>query len=129
VGTRPASNYFVDGARLTGQSKHLVNLQFGLERPDMLSQQTVLLSYASDRVTSRSSSAAWPDIMESPGLKVDLVMRQGFRFFEKDVELKLQVRNLFGHDYREFQKSGDNIVFYNKYEVGTSYGASVSVSF
>jgi TonB-dependent receptor len=129
VGARPASNYFVDGARLTGQSKHLVNLQLGLERPDMLSQQTVLLSYASDRVTSRSSSAAWPDIMESPGLKVDLVVRQGFRLMEKDLELKLEARNLFGHDYREFQKYGDSIVFYNKYEVGTSYGASVSLSF
>jgi hypothetical protein len=129
VTTRPAGNYFVDGARLTGQSRHLVNLQLGLERPDMLSQQTILVSYASDRVTSRSSSAAWPDIRESPGLRVDLVLRQGFRLFGTSMDLKLEGRNLLGRDYREFQRNGANIVYYNRYDVGTSWAASVSLNF
>ena len=66
ITSRPASDYFVDGGQLTGQSDHLVNLQLGLESEDKLSQQTVLLSYASDRVTSRGGGS-WPDIYESPG--------------------------------------------------------------
>src|SRR5690606_2652523 len=127
--TKPASLYFVDGARLTGQAKHLVNLQLGLERPDRLSQQTLLVSWASDRVTSRSSSAQWPDIRESPGLRVDFVLRQGFDLFGQALDLKLEARNLLGRGYREFQKNGGNVVYYNKYDVGTSYAASVSMSF
>lgn len=127
--TKPASLYFVDGARLTGQSRHLVNLQLGLERPDRLSQQTLLVSYASDRVTSRSSSAQWPDIRESPGLRVDFVVRQGFDLFGQALDLKLEARNLLGRGYREFQKNGAHVVYYNKYDVGTSYAASVSMRF
>lgn len=127
--TKPASLYFVDGARLTGQSKHLVNLQLGLERPDGLSQQTILLSWASDRVTSRSSSASWPDIRESPGLRVDVVLRQGLNWFGQDLELKLEGRNLLGRGYREFQRNGGNVVYYNRHDVGTSYAASLSLSF
>src|SRR3546814_3542123 len=52
--TQDAANYFFDGAPLTGQSDHLVNVQIGLEDTDRLSQQTLLLTYASPRVTSRS---------------------------------------------------------------------------
>ena len=74
--TQPASNFFRDGSQLTGQSDHLVNLQLGLEQTGRLSQQTILLSYASDRVTSRGASGL-PDIYESPGLRVDIVLRQG----------------------------------------------------
>jgi hypothetical protein len=55
--TQPASHFFVDGTALTGQSDHLVNLQIGLADTGRLSQQTLLLSYASDRVTSRGAAA------------------------------------------------------------------------
>jgi outer membrane receptor protein involved in Fe transport len=40
--TRAATDYFVQGGQLTGQSNHLVNLQLGLESVSGLSQQTVL---------------------------------------------------------------------------------------
>lgn len=126
--TQPAANFFRDGSQLTGQSNHLVNLQLGLEQSGRLSQQTVLLSYASDRVTSRGA-AGLPDIYESPGLRVDVVLRQGLTFFQQDFEAKLEARNLFGRGYREFQERGDNIVYYNKYDVGTSFAASISVNF
>jgi len=126
--TQPASNFFRDGSRLTGQSNHLVNLQLGLEKSGGLSQQTILLSYASDRVTSRGA-AGLPDIYESPGLKVDVVLRQGLTFFQQDVEAKFEARNLFGNDYKEFQERDGNIVYYNLYDVGTSFVASISVNF
>lgn len=125
---QPASNFFIDGAPLTGQSDHLVNLQFGLESSSRLSQQTLLLSYASDRVTSRGA-AGLPDIYESPGLRVDLVAREGFQLFGKDLELKLEGRNLNRRGYQEFQQRGGNKVFYNRYDLGASYSVSVSASF
>jgi outer membrane receptor protein involved in Fe transport len=126
--TQPASNFFADGSALTGQSEHLVNLQIGLEEPGRLSQQTLLLSYASDRVTSRGP-AGLPDIYESPGLRVDFVARQALRLFNTDFEAKLEVRNIFGEDYEEYQERGANVVYYNRYDVGTSFSASVTMSF
>ncbi len=125
---QPASNFFRDGSQLTGQSNHLVNLQLGLERTGTLSQQTILLSYASDRVTSRGA-AGLPDIYESPGLRVDVVIRQGLTFFQQDIEAKLEARNLFGKGYEEFQERGGNIVYYNKYDIGTSFVASITLNF
>jgi hypothetical protein len=126
--TQPASNFFVDGAPLTGQSDHVANLQLGLEHVDKLSQQTLLVSYVSDRVTSRGA-AGLPDIFESPGLTVDFVMRQGLNLFGRDLQLKFEARNLFGRGYREFQEREGNKVFYNRYDLGTSFSASISASF
>lgn len=126
--TQPATNLFRDGSQLTGQSDHLVNLQFGLENPSRLSQQTILLSYASDRVTSRGASGL-PDIYESPGLRVDFVAREALNLFNTDLEAKLEIRNIFGRDYKEFQERGPNTVFYNKYDVGTTFSASLTMSF
>ncbi|HWK49795.1 MAG TPA: TonB-dependent receptor [Steroidobacter sp.] len=127
-GTRDAINYFLDGSPLTGQSDHLVNLQFGLESPNRLSQQTILLSYASDRVTSRGGSGL-PDIYESPGLRVDFVAREAVNLFNTELEAKLEIRNIFGRDYREFQERGSNRVFYNRYDIGTTFSASLTMSF
>jgi TonB-dependent receptor len=126
--TQPASNFFGDGSQLTGQSNHLVNLQLGMEQTGQLSQQTILLSYASERVTSRGASGL-PDIFESPGLKVDVVLRQGVTLFQQDLEAKLEARNILGRGYKESQERGGNIVYYNKYDVGTSFVASVTMNF
>jgi len=126
--TQPASNFFTDGSQLTGQSDHLVNLQFGLENPGRLSQQTILVSYASDRVTSRGP-AGLPDIYESPGWRVDFVARQALTLFGTDLETKLEVRNILGQDYEEFQERGGNVVYFNRYDVGTSISASVTMNF
>jgi hypothetical protein len=112
---------------LQDQSDHLVNLQLGLEHPDRLSQVTLLLFYASDRVTSRV--VEWFDIKESPGFKAGVVARQGFMVGEQMLELKLEARNIFGRGYSEFQRNGSNVVYYNKYDVGTSFGVSLSMSF
>jgi hypothetical protein len=123
----PASFLFQDGAKLTGQSDHLVNLQLGLEHPSRLSQVTLLLSYAADRVTSRV--VQWFDIKEAPGFKADVVARQGFMFGERQLEVKLEARNIFVRGYSEFQRNGGHTVYYNKYDVGTSFGLSVSMNF
>ncbi len=125
---QPARNFFIDGAPLTGQSEHLANIQIGLEDSASLSQQTLLISYSSDRVTSRGAGGA-PDVLESPGVSIDFVARQGANLFGQDVEFKFEARNLLGRDYREFQGSGSNIVYYNRYERGTKFSFSVSTSF
>ncbi|RIV88147.1 TonB-dependent receptor [Aurantiacibacter xanthus] len=124
----PASIYFRDGAPLTGQSDHLVNLQFGLEDLDRLSQQTILVSYASNRVVSRGL-VGQPDIVEKPGVRIDFVWREGFRIGGTDAELKLEARNLLGTRHQEFQDNGTDYINVNTYDVGQSFSAGLSVTF
>ncbi len=127
-GDTPASNLFVDGVPLTGQSDHLVNFQMSFEDTERLQQFTVLLNYASERVTSRGTSGL-PDIIEEPGLTVDIVARQGFDLLGNDLELKLEARNIFGRPNEEFQTDGVNRVEINSYERGTELAASLSLTF
>lgn len=127
-GERPATDFFRDGVPLTGQSDHLVNLQLGIEDLDRLQQFTFLLSYASERVTSRGTSSL-PDIVEDPGLRVDFVYRQEFDLFRRPIELKLEARNIFGRDHFEYQSNGTNRIEINTYEVGQSFALSLSTEF
>jgi TonB-dependent receptor len=123
-----ASDFFFDGAPLTGQSDHLVNLQLGLEDQDGLSQQTLLFTYASPRVTSRGPSGQ-PDIREKPGLQIDFVARQGITLFGKELDIKFEARNLTGRIYQELQESGTNRVFLNRYQRGRTFSLGASLKF
>nr|WP_294816844.1 TonB-dependent receptor [uncultured Sphingomonas sp.] len=125
---QPASNYFLDGRPLTGQSDHIGNLEFGLEDQDRLSQQTLMLTYASKRLTSRGPGLL-PDIYEYPGLHLDFVARQGIKIAGVNMEAKLELRNITGTKYKEYQESGDNRIYYNLYNVGTSGTLGLSINF
>ena len=111
-----------------GQSDHLANLQLGFESTDHLQQTTLLLSYASKRVTSRGP-AGQPDIYEKPGFQLDFVMREGIDFLGVPTEIKFEVRNLTGTKYQEYQELGDNRVYYNRYKVGTTLNLGASITF
>ena len=123
-----ATDYFRDGAPLTGQSDHIVNFQIGLEDRDALSQQTILFSWASNRVTNRGASGQ-PDIVERPGVQLDFVARQGITLAGVPSEMKLEIRNLTGTQYREFQRNGENVVFYNRYDQGRVFSLGWSFTF
>ena len=124
----PATDFFRDGVPLTGQSDHLANVQVGLEDLDRLQQFTVLFNYASARVTSRGTSGL-PDIVENPGLTIDLVLRQGLELWGGEAELKLEARNITGRDNLEYQSNGTQRIEVNSYTVGTSFAASLSFQF
>lgn len=123
-----AGNFFFDGAPMTGQSDHLVNVQIGLEDQDKLSQQTFLITYASPRVTSRGPSGQ-PDLKEKPGISVDFVARQGINLLNKEIELKFEARNLTGRTYKEVQEAGDNTIYFNRYKLGRTFSLSASLKF
>lgn len=125
-----ASDFFRNGAPLTGQSDHIANFQLGVESVDRLSQFTFLLTYASERVVSRGIATLYqPDVVEKPGFSLDFVARQGFEFYGRDLELKFQARNLTGRKHEEFQQSGDNRIDVNTYNVGRSFSLSASMKF
>ncbi|RJF92944.1 TonB-dependent receptor domain-containing protein [Sphingomonas cavernae] len=130
----PAANFFAPGRSrpLTGQSDHLANIQVGMESTDGLSQQTLMLTYASKRVTNRGpiqGLGVQPDIVEKPGIRLDFVMREGVEFLGKEFELKFEARNITGQRYEEYQQAGDNRVDINSYDVGTSLSLGVEMKF
>jgi outer membrane receptor protein involved in Fe transport len=126
-----ASDYFRDGVPLTGQSDHIFNLQVGLENQDRLSQQTFLISYASERVVSRglNGTPPQPDVIERPGWQLDFVVREGFDLFGREIEFKAEVRNILGTDHLEYQDAAGNRLDINSYRDGTSFGISLSTTF
>lgn len=124
-----ATNFFRDGAPLTGQSDHLVNVQLGFEEKEGLSQQTVLLSYASKRVTSRSGVPGQPDVYEYPGFRLDFVAREGVMIGGVETELKLEARNITSTKYQEYQQAGDQRIYFNRYDVGASVSVGLGVKF
>lgn len=124
-----ASNLFDDGDRLTGQSTHVANLQFGMEREEgALSQQTVLLTYNSPRVTARGPQDQ-PDLVEKTGWRLDLVLREEMNIAGQDFELKFEARNVLGTDYSESQTLGDTQILNNAYAVGTRFSMSIGLNF
>jgi TonB-dependent receptor len=122
----PASQFFMDGSPLTGQSDHLANVQLGLEDGSRLSQQTLLLGFASKRVTQRGPSGQ-PDVYEYPGVQLDFVAREGLKIRGREVELKFEARNLLDTGYREFQEAGDNRIYFNRYRVGRTFSLGGTV--
>ena len=134
-GFAPASSLFRDGAPLTGQSDHLVNLQLGYEDKDNGTQATVLFNYSSRRVTNRgpsllSGDGFQPDIYEKPGIRLDFVIRQALEFMDQKVEIKAEGRNLTGTKYQEYQTFDDGArVDINRYRLGRIFSLGASVTF
>ncbi len=126
--SQPSSNFFRDGTPLTGQSDHLANVQIGMEDTSHLSQQTFLLSYASNRVTTRGPSGQ-PDVQEQPGFRLDFVARQGIRVGGVESELKFEARNITSTKYQEFQEFNGNRIYFNLYDVGASFSLGLGIKF
>ncbi|MEH6664937.1 MAG: TonB-dependent receptor [Brevundimonas sp.] len=122
-----ATNFFTDGARMTGQSEHLANLQFGWEDDVVGSQATVLVSYASERSSARGRPGE-PDLVQEPGVMLDFVYRRDFNSWGRDFTFGLELRNLLDTEYQEYQELGQRVDI-NRYDLGTSGSISLSTSF
>ncbi|MCG2840452.1 TonB-dependent receptor [Sandaracinobacter sp. RS1-74] len=123
-----ATLFFSDGDSLTGQSDHVANLQLGLQREGKLSEQTLLVNFASDRVSQRGPGVT-PDYIERPGVQLDFVLREEVDLGRQPIELKFEVRNILGTNYRESQTLGDDRVLINAYDVGTSFSLGITAKF
>jgi TonB-dependent receptor len=125
---RPATDLFKDGQRLTGQSDHVANLQIGLQDQDSLSEQTILVNYASPRSTQRGPNGQ-PDLVEKPGVILDFVARQGFTLSGFGLEAKFEARNLLNTRYQEFQTLGTSRIDNNTFVLGRTFTLGVSARF
>jgi outer membrane receptor protein involved in Fe transport len=121
----PANIYVQNGDRLQGQSNHLVNVQFGAEDEARGLQATLLLNYASDRVSNRGRPG-FPDVLVRPGMTLDFTFRKIFTNSEgTETELMFEARNLLSAEYNEFQRLGTGIVSVNKYALGQSFSLAL----
>lgn len=131
---RPANLLYRDGAPLTGQSDHLINFQFGIEDTETTSQLTLLVNYASKRVTARGASNAsgvgfLPDVYEQPGIRLDVVARQAIKVLDGEIELKFEARNLTRTKYQEYQDFPTRRVYVNRYDQGRTFSLGATVKF
>jgi outer membrane receptor protein involved in Fe transport len=122
-----ASQLFDSGAPLVGQSDHIGNLSIGIEDTEKVQQATILINYASKRVTSRGG--ALPDVLEDPGVTIDFVARSDVRLGGLPLEVSFDVRNIFGRDNFEYQEINGNRAELNTFRVGTSFSVGVKARF
>jgi len=122
-----ASLLFDDGAPLVGQSDHIANFSIGIEDTEKTQQASILVNYATERVTLRGGPL--PDVVEDPGLTVDFVARTELGLLGQDLELSFQVRNIFSRDNFEFQESDTGRIEINTFDVGTSFSMGLKAEF
>lgn len=126
-----ASFFIEDGSRLQGQSEHVANVQLGWEDDTARSQATLIVNYVSERTTARGAGAAGarePDYVQDPGVFLDFVFRKDFDYAGREYGFALELRNLLGTDYDEFQELGNKIRI-NNYDLGSSASVSLTARF
>ena len=132
AGTPEQASFFIqDGSRLQGQSDHVANLQLGWEDDTARSQATIILNYVSDRITARGAgigSSREPDFIQEPGVFLDFVYRKDFTVMDRDMGFALELRNLLGTDFDEYQERGAKIRV-NNYDLGQSASVSLTARF
>ena len=127
----PAAFFIQDGSRLQGQSEHVANLQLGWEDDTARSQATFIVNYVSERITARGAgtgASREPDFVQEPGVFLDFVYRKDFTVMDRDLGFALELRNLLGTDFDEYQELGNKIRV-NQYDLGTSGSISLTARF
>ena len=129
---RAASLYGLDGSDLQGTPENILNVQFGWESD--VDQLTLLLGWVDDRILQRGfgiGAAALPDVIEEPGVQLDLVFNRTLTLGGRDVELGIKGRNLLGEKHAEYQMTEGDVgrTEFNTYERGTTFSASLSTTF
>ena len=130
----PLSPTFIerlDGEPLQGTPKHIVNAQFGWEGDN--DQLTVLIGWVSERILQRGDfgegGGGLPNVIEHPGIQLDLTYRVDVEIQGVDFTIGLNARNLLGTEHNEFQVSDLGQTPFQLYEVGRSLSASLTANF
>ncbi|MEM9181393.1 MAG: TonB-dependent receptor, partial [Pseudomonadota bacterium] len=119
-----------DGDKLQGTPENIFNLQFGWEND--VEQATLLIGWVDERILQRGDARlGLEDVLEDPGIQVDLVYRRDFRVLNRDLTLGLSARNLLDEAHEEFINTQTDVgrVEFNTYDRGTSLSASLTAKF
>jgi TonB-dependent receptor len=129
---RDAALFGLDGSSLQGTPENIVNMQFGWESD--VEQMTLLLGWVDERILQRGldqPGAELPDIIENPGIQLDLVYRRDFNIVGRDFTLGLSGRNLLDEAHEEYQENDAGLgrTEFNTYDRGQSFSASLTMRF
>ena len=122
----------VSGPQLQGTPENIANLQFGYDTGT--SQMTLLIGWVDERILLRGAGQR-ADVIERPGVNVDLNFRQDFTVAGQDFTLGLSARNLLDEAHEEFQSdtvsgTGESITQqFNTYDRGQTFSASLTAKF
>lgn len=130
----PGASVFENGRALQGQSKHLFNLQLGVEDPDKESKATILVNWASSRIRQvelvLGANDIVPRVIEEPPVTVDFVWSRRFENIGGMWQVGLEVRNILGDDYKATQTFSDgSVTQYDVYPLGRKISASLKKEF
>ncbi len=130
----PGASVFEDGRALQGQSKHLFNLQIGLEDAEKESKATILVNWASSRIRQvelvLGANDIVPRVIEQPPVTVDFVWSRRFQNIGGLWQIGIEARNLLGDDYKATQTFPDGTVSqYDVYPLGRKLSASLKKEF
>jgi TonB-dependent receptor len=130
---QPASNYGLDKSpALQGTPENLANIQFGFETD--ASQMTLLVGWVDERILRRGNTNV-PDVIENPGVNVDLTFRRDFTFGDTTVTFGASGRNLLDEDHEEYQTVAQSVggepvrTEFNSYARGRSFSLSLTSKF
>jgi outer membrane receptor protein involved in Fe transport len=130
-GFRSASAFSLDGTQLQGTPENILNLQFGWESD--VDQLTLLAGWVDQRVLQRGlrqAGASLPDVLEDPGIQLDLVYKRDVKLVGQDLTFSLSGRNLLDEQHREFQDDATlGETEFNTYDRGMSISAGVTAKF
>jgi len=114
---------------MQGTPENIINLQLGLE--DNNTQLTLLVGWVDTRILQRGFGAGGglPDIVEEPGVNVDLVYRRSFSVGGAELTFGLSGRNLLNEEHREYQALNLGDLEVNTYDRGRNFSMSLSTRF
>ena len=129
---RDASFFGLDGSDLQGTPENILNAQFGWESD--VEQLTLLVGWVDDRILQRGidlPGAALPDIIEDPGIQLDLVYNRDFEVVGREFTLGLSGRNLLDEAHEEYQISEGELgrTEFNTYDRGQTFSVSLTAKF
>jgi outer membrane receptor protein involved in Fe transport len=128
---RDVALFNIDGAPLQGTPENILNVQLGWQSSD--EQLTLLLGWVDERILQRgidSPGSSLPDIIEVPGVQLDLVYNRDLEIAGRDFTFGLSGRNLLDEAHEEYQVS-DNLgrTEFNTYDRGQTVSASITAKF
>jgi outer membrane receptor protein involved in Fe transport len=129
-GLRDASLFVLDGSPLQGSPENIANLQTGWQSPN--DEFTILLGWVDERILQRGTrqpGAEVPDVIEDPGIQLDLNYRLSFEVGGAELTLGISGRNLLDEQHVEYQQSEALMTSFNTYDRGRSVSVSVSSRF
>ncbi len=126
--TGNASNFFVEGRSLQGQSDHLVNFQIGYEDYEAESRATILVNWTSKRIRQVGliQGAPVPNVVEKLPFTLDFVYGRKVDLGGVGFELQAKLSNILGEDYQATADGSDGTsVPIDTYKLGTTVSIGI----